>query len=91
RHIPDPIRDQVLVRAGFQCQYEHKGRRCASRTGLEIDHIQPHGRNGSDDIDNLRALCRSHNLWFAERHYGCQFIRDKIDATRTARSASTAT
>ena len=83
RYIPLPVRDAVLARADFQCEYRHQGRRCSCRTGLQVDHIQPHARGGPNDIQNLRALCPSHNLWFAERHFGRRFIRAKIDAARS--------
>ncbi|MCA8960893.1 MAG: HNH endonuclease [Planctomycetes bacterium] len=87
RYIPVPVRDEVLARADFQCEYEHEGRRCSCRTALQVDHVQPYARGGPSDIENLRALCPVHNLWFAQRHYGREFIRAKIEATRSTRSA----
>ena len=29
RYIPLPVRDAVLARANFQCEYQHQGRRCS--------------------------------------------------------------
>ncbi len=35
----------------------------------------------------LRALCKRHNRFEAERVYGAKFIRDKIDEKRRQRSS----
>lgn len=44
------------------CQFRHpNGSICGSRYQLEVDHIQPHFAGGSDQVENLRALCRLHN------------------------------
>jgi hypothetical protein len=34
---------------------------CPVTTDLTIDHIVPLSRGGTDDLDNLRFLCRPHN------------------------------
>lgn len=46
------VRLQVLNRDDWQCT------RCGSRHRLEIDHIVALTEGGTDDIDNLRTLCR---------------------------------
>ena len=46
------LRREVLERDGYRCQ------RCGKAGRLEIDHIQPVQAGGSDDPENLRALCR---------------------------------
>lgn len=44
------------------CQYKNvDGSICGSRYQLEIDHIKPKFTGGSDEIENLRLLCRGHN------------------------------
>ncbi len=51
-------RDQV-------CQYKNKetGKICGSKHFLEIDHIQPKFAQGNNEVKNLRALCKNHNIY----------------------------
>lgn len=49
-------RFQVLARDGFRCQY------CGAASTdegirLEVDHIYPQARGGTDDLDNLITAC----------------------------------
>ena len=45
-------RDAVLVRDQYTCQV------CGQVSeALEVDHIIPRARGGSDDMTNLRAIC----------------------------------
>ena len=79
RYIRVAVRDQVLGRASHQCEYHTKdGRRCSERTSLEIDHQIPFARGGTNNPENLRVLCRAHNLFVAEQTYGETFVREKI-------------
>ena len=81
RHIPHPLRDRLLARADYQCEYQGPdGVRCEARTRLEVDHQKPFARGGSHRESNLRVLCRPHNAWFAERDFGSEFIRSKVVA-----------
>lgn len=45
------------------CQYKDKntGKQCESKWRLTIDHIHPVWAGGSDESENLRVLCASHN------------------------------
>ncbi len=44
------------------CQHKNEdGSICGSAHRLEIDHIEPKFVGGSDDVENLRLLCRAHN------------------------------
>ncbi|MDE0475336.1 MAG: HNH endonuclease [Gammaproteobacteria bacterium] len=43
----------MLDRDGWRCT------RCGRAGKLEVDHIRPLHRGGSDSLDNLRALCRT--------------------------------
>ena len=46
------IRSQVFDRDNYTCTY------CGERGGrLECDHIHPHSRGGSDDLENLTTAC----------------------------------
>ncbi len=70
RYIPDKTREVVLERANYQCEYQSDtGRRCCQRTHLQIDHVIPWALGGSNDPENLRALCQSHNLYEAQRFF----------------------
>lgn len=57
-YISGTIRYEVLKRAKFRCEL------CgisAEEKALEVDHIIPRNKGGSDDISNLQALCYSCN------------------------------
>ena len=83
RHIPLPIRDRLLEKAGHQCQYvSSEGVRCTERTLLVIDHIEPWGRGGTSEEANLRVLCGPHNGLHAQRCYGEEFVTGRISAAR---------
>ena len=71
RHIPVRVRYDVFARDRGQCTYVGaNGRRCASTSALQVDHIKPVARGGSSTLDNLRLLCASHNRLEAERLMG---------------------
>lgn len=58
KYISKRTRVQVLSRDDNKC------RMCgtsADKVPLEVDHILPHSRHGTDDIDNLASLCRDCN------------------------------
>jgi hypothetical protein len=59
----------LLQKAKDCCEFVDvkSGKRCASKYQLQIDHRHPKARGGSDDVENLRVLCRTHNLLMAER------------------------
>jgi hypothetical protein len=80
RYIPSEVRERVLARAGHQCEYRAKdGTRCSSKTGLQIEHSRPFAIYRSHEEHFLKVLCRRHNLFQAERVYGAEFIRAKIE------------
>lgn len=56
--IPRKLRHEVFKRDGYRC------RECGAskdETSLEIDHILPVAKGGTNDIDNLQTLCRECN------------------------------
>ena len=56
--IPRKLRHEVFKRDGYRC------RECGAskdETSLEIDHIVPVAKGGTNDIDNLQTLCRECN------------------------------
>jgi 5-methylcytosine-specific restriction endonuclease McrA len=46
---------EVWKRDGFKCV------KCNSDSDLSVDHIHPRSKGGSDDMSNLRTLCRTCN------------------------------
>ena len=84
-YVPGTLRYEVLKRAHYRCELcgvsaEHKA--------LEVDHILPRNKGGSDDLSNLQALCFSCNATkrdrddtsfrgmaeqYQEREVGCPF------------------
>jgi hypothetical protein len=60
--LPAILKRKVFARSGGRCQYVHEGRRCNSAYQLEIDHIRPLAYGGGHELEQLRVLCKSHNL-----------------------------
>ncbi len=83
RHIPSSARERLFERADYRCEFRGpSGVRCTARTRLEVDHIEPVGKGGSCAEENLRVLCRGHNLLAAEREFGEEFMRAKIEGQK---------
>ncbi|MBS1969514.1 MAG: HNH endonuclease [Bdellovibrionales bacterium] len=68
-HIPENIRRRVFQKAEHCCEYQSHltGRKCGSRYQLQIDHVKPLAKGGTNEFKNLRVLCRAHNLAEARR------------------------
>jgi ATP adenylyltransferase len=63
-YISGTIRYEVLKRSKFHCEL------CgisAADKALEVDHIIPRNKGGSDDLSNLQALCYSCNAMKRDR------------------------
>ncbi len=63
-YISGTVRYEVLKRAKYRCEL------CgisANIKALEVDHIMPRSRGGSDDISNFQALCYSCNAMKRDR------------------------
>ena len=63
-YVPGTQRYEVLKRARYRCELcgvsaEHKA--------LEVDHIIPRNKGGTDDVSNLQALCYSCNATKRDR------------------------
>lgn len=71
----DEIRDQVRARAQFACEY--CGVRESDAGGLlTIDHFQPVGKGGNDDLENLVYSCNRCNQY--KRDYWPESLTDPI-------------
>lgn len=55
------ITHQVNLRDRAQCTHEKDGLRCANKKWLEVHHVKPISRGGTDAIENLTTLCSSHH------------------------------
>lgn len=53
----------LIARDGYVCALPG----CAAITDLTIDHVIPISKGGTDDLPNLRFLCRSHNSSKSDR------------------------
>ncbi len=63
RYIPISARQSVWKNFEQGCAFTDplSHRRCGSKHGLEIDHIQEFAKGGSNHPDNLQLLCPAHN------------------------------
>ncbi|UYL08444.1 HNH endonuclease [Bdellovibrio sp. SKB1291214] len=68
-HIKATTKRGLLAAANYRCEYKNQntGIKCDSKYQLQIDHIQPIALGGKDDKQNLRVLCRTHNLMVASQ------------------------
>jgi len=80
RYIPVAIKDEVWERDQAQCSYvSPDGKACGSIHFLEWDHAIPFCLGGrSDDVENIRLLCRTHNRLMATQTFGLEYIEKKI-------------
>lgn len=54
--IPKKIRDNIFS------IYKHICTKCGSNEKLEIDHIYPYSKGGTNKISNLQVLCKKCNI-----------------------------
>jgi len=75
RHVPAALRDKIFVRDNGRCTFVGKNkRRCGSTRNLQVDHIEPVARGGTNRLQNLRLLCAKHNRLEARRILGADVM-----------------
>ncbi len=74
------VRRAVIQQADAACSFRDPltGTICGSRYQIQIDHIVPRALGGGDSPENLRVLCREHNIHEAENKLG----KDLMDKYR---------
>ncbi len=82
KSIPQKLRRYVIQKAQT-CEYRDPvtGQRCDSTHNLQVDHIIPKAKGGTNQLSNLRCLCRQHNMHAAELNFG----REHMNKFRTVR------
>jgi hypothetical protein len=77
RYIRANDRRAVSIRAAHQCQYMHEGsgKRCDSRSGLQMEHRIPFAKRGSSREENLLLYCAAHNRLRAIQEFGEEKMR----------------
>ncbi|MGD9547176.1 MAG: HNH endonuclease [Candidatus Krumholzibacteriia bacterium] len=66
--IPPRVRRRVLARDGHRCQ----GPGCTNSRFLEVHHVQPRARGGTNRPDNLITLCSACHRHVHEKAQGMQ-------------------
>jgi 5-methylcytosine-specific restriction endonuclease McrA len=71
RYIPAAVKREVWQKAKGQCCYQNPQTRirCTSKKYLEIDHIMPIAKGGTNKSENLQLLCDAHNRWKGTREF----------------------
>lgn len=86
--LSQATRDAVWERDGGRCAFIGTEGRCREARFLEIDHIAPRAKGGTNAIENLRLVCRDHNQHLARQVFGNGYIDAAIQARRNlARTA----
>jgi hypothetical protein len=82
KSVPKKLRRYVIQKAQT-CEYVDPitKQRCNSTHNLQVDHVIPKAKGGTNQLNNLRCLCRQHNLHAAEIAFG----RDYMNRFRTVR------
>lgn len=57
----------ALIESGVPYVCSHS--ECNETTDLTVDHIVPLSRGGTDELSNLRFLCRSHNSSKGDKYH----------------------
>ncbi len=67
-YISVALKRKLYAQGQGCCQYHSPdGNRCESQFQIQIDHVIPVAWGGKTSLDNLRLLCRTHNLLAAQQ------------------------
>lgn len=69
------IKDQLLFRAGYECEY---CRRTLLDASWQVEHIRPRQSMGTDDLQNLAVSCPRCNLNKREATAGKDYVTGKM-------------
>ena len=77
RYISVHIKNAVRLRSKDQCEYIDpiSKRKCEEQIGLQFDHILPKSRGGTERLENIRHLCKTHNLYEATKILGLDVMK----------------
>jgi len=80
RIVNQALKTFIWKRDQSRCTYEdpRTKRRCTSQHALEMDPITPYALGGATTVENLRLLCRAHNLYEAQKIFGKLEVVSKI-------------
>ncbi len=84
--VSQATRRAVFGRDGERCTFtDAEGHRCPASTWLELDHVIPRARGGTNELGNLRVRCRAHNALHAEHTFGKEYVARQIRERRDPR------
>ncbi|MCB0349627.1 MAG: HNH endonuclease [Bdellovibrionales bacterium] len=80
-YISTHLKAEVWRKCEAKCSFKAKGdsKPCGSRYRLEVDHIVPVAKGGKTEIENLRLLCQTHNLYEAKRLFGLEHMSKHVN------------
>jgi hypothetical protein len=93
--VPAEVKRAVWSRDGGRCQWPiESGGVCGCTRRIEYDHVQPIALGGTSTIENVRLLCKRHNLLAARLALGdrCmdRYTRDRRTPPPDPRPPATA-
>jgi hypothetical protein len=90
RYVPAAVKRAVWERDRGSCTWPMgDGKLCGSTHQIEFDHDQEVALGGGPTIDNIRLLCKTHNLMKAENHLGRELMaRFRGDSSRARPSTA---
>ena len=68
--IDGKVKNAVFKRANYRCQNKSCNKTWDEAGYLQIDHIKPVSRGGTDDLSNLQALCEECNKRKGNKYKG---------------------